>query len=129
MERQAPLLDVQELTLALPPGADRAHAVSGVSFTVMPGQITCLVGESGSGKSVCAQAAIGLLPRAINPAGGRILFGNQDLLLLPPAGWRAMRGRRISMVFQEPMTALNPAMQIGAQVAEMFEAHRLLAPA
>ena len=129
MEPTAPLLDVQDLTLALSPGADRAHAVSGVSFTVLPGQVTCLVGESGSGKSVCAQAAIGLLPRAITPAGGRIFFEGTDLLQTSPADWRAIRGTRIAMVFQEPMTALNPVMPIGAQVAEMFEAHALLSPA
>ena len=129
MEPTAPLLDVQDLTLALPPGADRAHAVSGVSFTVLPGQVTCLVGESGSGKSVCAQAAIGLLPRAITPAGGRILFEGTDLLRRSPADWRAIRGKRIAMVFQEPMTALNPVMPVGAQVAEMFEAHGLLSSA
>ena len=127
--RTAPLLEVVDLTLALPPGADRPHAVSGVSFTVMPGQVTCLVGESGSGKSVCAQAAIGLLPRAIAPEGGRILFEGRDLLRLSAADWRTIRGRRIAMVFQEPMTALNPVMPVGAQVAEMFEAHGLLSPA
>jgi peptide/nickel transport system ATP-binding protein len=126
VEPTAPLLDVQNLTLALPSGADRARAVSEVSFTVMPGRVTCLVGESGSGKSVCAQAAIGLLPRAIRPAGGRILFEGMDLLRLSSPDWRKIRGRRIAMVFQEPMTALNPVMPIGAQVAEMFEAHRLL---
>jgi len=128
VEPTVPLLDVQNLTLALPSGADRARAVSEVSFTVMPGRVTCLVGESGSGKSVCAQAAIGLLPRAIRPAGGRILFEGMDLLRLSSPDWQKIRGQRIAMVFQEPMTALNPVMPIGAQVAEMFEAHRLLSP-
>ena len=129
MDSAGPLLDVQDLTLRLPHAADRTYALSGVSFTVRPGRVTCLVGESGSGKSVCAQAAIGLLQRAITPAGGRILFEGRDLLRLSVPDWQAVRGRRIAMVFQEPMTALNPVMPIGAQIAEMFEAHGLLSPA
>ena len=124
----SPLVAVRELSLALPGGADRALAVSGVSFTVAAGELLCIVGDSGSGKSVCAQALMGLLPRAIRLAGGRIEFDGADLLHLAPAGWRALRGRRIAMIFQEPMTALNPVMRIGDQVAEMFEAHDLLTP-
>lgn len=124
----APLVAVQGLSLDLPLGGDRRQAVSDVSFSVAAGEVLCLVGESGSGKSVCAQALMGLLPASIRRAGGRILFDGVDLLDLPPAHWRTLRGRRIAMIFQEPMTALNPVMRIGDQVAEMFEAHGLLNP-
>ncbi len=122
----APLVEARGLTFALPPGADRAFAVSDVSFAVQRGEVLCLVGESGSGKSVCAQALLGLLPKAIVPAGGSLIFEGRDLFTLTADEWRAIRGSRIAMIFQEPMTALNPVMRIGEQIAEMFEAHDLL---
>jgi peptide/nickel transport system ATP-binding protein len=125
----APLLEVEGLTLALPGGGDRTFGVTEVSFSLRRGEILCLVGESGSGKSLCAQALMGLLPRSIRPAGGRIGFGGMDLLQLDAGTWRGLRGRRIAMVFQEPMTALNPVMRVGDQIAEMFEAHDTLGPA
>ena len=125
---KGPLATFEGLTLRLPPGADRPFAVSDVSFDVHAGEVVCLVGESGSGKSVCAQALMGLLPPSIVPTAGRILLDGADLLRLDSAGWRRVRGRRVAMVFQEPMTALNPVMRIGAQVAEMFEAHGLYTP-
>ncbi len=124
----APLLQFQGVTLALPAGADRAHAVSNVTFQVNAGEILCVVGESGSGKSVCAQALLGLLPDAIKPVEGAILFNGDNLLERTPEEWRAIRGRRIAMIFQEPMTALNPVMRIGDQIAESFEAHGMLTP-
>ena len=124
----APLVSVQSLSLDLPAGADRLQAITDVSFCLAAGEVLCIVGESGSGKSVCAQALMGLLPSAIRPAGGRITFDGLELLDLTPAQWRTIRGRRIAMIFQEPMTALNPVMRIGHQVAEMFEAHGLLMP-
>ncbi|HLG83336.1 MAG TPA: ABC transporter ATP-binding protein [Bradyrhizobium sp.] len=119
---------IKELKIALPAGADRAHAVDGVSFDLVPGKILCVVGESGSGKSMCAHALMGLLPDNVKPVSGEILFEGQDLLKLDATGWLALRGRHIAMVFQEPMTALNPLMRIGDQIAEMFEAHDLLSP-
>ncbi|WP_342364403.1 ABC transporter ATP-binding protein [Terrarubrum flagellatum] len=122
----APLVAIRNLSLTLPPGSDRKLAVSSVSFTVQPGEVLCVVGESGSGKSVCAQALMGLLPPTIRPAKGEILFEGRDLLKLDLASWRALRGQRIAMIFQEPMTALNPVMRIGDQIAEVFEAHDLL---
>ncbi|MBO1077033.1 ABC transporter ATP-binding protein [Roseomonas marmotae] len=124
----SPLVELRDLSLALPGGADRALGVSGVSFRLEKGEILCLVGESGSGKSLCAQALMGLLPRSIRPAGGRVEFEGRDLLSLDAEGWRELRGRRIAMIFQEPMTALNPVMRVGEQIAEMFEAHGLLTP-
>ncbi|KMO15907.1 ABC transporter ATP-binding protein [Methylobacterium platani] len=119
---------VRSLSLALPQGGDRANAVDGVSFDLVAGEILCLVGESGSGKSMCAHALMGLLPKAVRPVGGTIRLGDTDLLAQDEAGWRDTRGRRIAMIFQEPMTALNPLMRIGDQMAEMFEAHGMLAP-
>ncbi len=119
-----PVLDVQDLDIRLPAGADRALAVQGGSLRLMPGRTLCVVGESGSGKSMIANAIMGLLPRPhVEPVGGRILFDGMDLLTLSEARLRTLRGRRIGMVFQEPMTALNPVMRIGEQIAEVFDAH------
>ena len=77
---------------------------------------------------MCAHALMGLLPDTVTVAAGEILFEGRDLLKLDDDGWRDLRGRRIAMVFQEPMTALNPLMRIGDQMTEMFEAHGLLTP-
>ena len=118
-----PLLEVEGLTVALPPGADRPHAVSDVSFALDPGEILCVVGESGSGKSVSASAVMGLLPPALRPIAGRIGFDGADLLRTVPAAMRALRGARIGMIFQEPMTALNPLMRVGRQLAEVLQVH------
>ena len=120
------ILSVENLTLALPPGADRRYAVDNASFEMHAGQILCVVGESGSGKSMCASALMGLLPASVRPAGGRVMFDGRDLLTLDDHAWREIRGQRIAMIFQEPMTALNPAIRIGDQIAEAFEAHRRL---
>jgi peptide/nickel transport system ATP-binding protein len=122
----APVVRIRDLTIALPKGADRPHAVEGLNLDLEAGKILCVVGESGSGKSMSAYALTGLLPRALTPTAGTILFEGRDLLTLDEPAWRALRGRRIAMVFQEPMTALNPVMRIGDQIAEMFEAHNLL---
>ena len=124
----APILSIDSLTLALPAGADRAFAVENVSLTLYPRQILCVVGESGSGKSVCAYATMGLLPPNIRVTSGAIRFENRDLTKLPAAEWRALRGQRIAMIFQEPMTALNPVIRIGDQIMEAFEAHDVGTP-
>ena len=123
-----PAVSIKNLKLALPPGADRPYAVDDVSFELVPGKILCVVGESGSGKSMCAHALMGLLPDTIIREAGEIAYNDQNLLTLDDTGWLALRGRHIAMVFQEPMTALNPLMRIGEQIAEMFEAHNLLTP-
>jgi peptide/nickel transport system ATP-binding protein len=117
------ILSIEQLTLALPADADRAFAVEEVSLALYPRQILCVVGESGSGKTVCASAVMGLLPDTIRPVAGAIRFEGRDLLKLPAAEWRTLRGRRIAMIFQEPMTALNPVIRIGDQIMEAFEAH------
>ncbi|MBR0755475.1 ABC transporter ATP-binding protein [Bradyrhizobium jicamae] len=121
-------VSIKNLKLALPPGADRPYAVDDISFDLAPGKILCVVGESGSGKSMCAHALMGLLPDTIGREAGEIVYDGQNLLTLDETGWLALRGRHIAMVFQEPMTALNPLMRIGDQIAEMFEAHDLLTP-
>jgi peptide/nickel transport system ATP-binding protein len=117
------ILSIEQLTLALPADADRAFAVENISLALHPRQILCVVGESGSGKTVCASAVMGLLPDTIRPVAGAIRFEGRDLLKLPAAEWRTLRGRRIAMIFQEPMTALNPVIRIGDQIMEAFEAH------
>ena len=119
-----PVLQVQGLSIRLPQGGDRELAVSNVSFDLQPGKTLCVVGESGSGKSMIANAVMGLLPRPhVEPVAGKIQFGGQDLLQLSEEQLRALRGQRIGMIFQEPMTALNPVMRIGDQLAEVFDAH------
>ncbi|WP_110684909.1 ABC transporter ATP-binding protein [Salinicola aestuarinus] len=123
-----PLLRIERLALSLPQGADRLYAVDNVSYTLNPGEILCVVGESGSGKSMTANAVMGLLPQGVDVAQGRALFHGQDVLTLSEIEHRELRGRRIGMIFQEPMTALNPLMRVGEQIAEVFEAHGLLTP-
>ncbi len=123
-----PAVSIRDLRIALPPGAERAYAVDGISFDLKPGEIVCVVGESGSGKSMCAHALMGLLPGSVAIETGEILFEGNNLLALDEDGWRDLRGRRVAMVFQEPMTALNPLMRVGDQMMEMFEAHGLLSP-
>ncbi|MBN8896919.1 MAG: ABC transporter ATP-binding protein, partial [Rhodospirillales bacterium] len=119
------LLAIDDLTIALPQGADRPHAVDGVSLTLDPGEVLCIVGESGSGKSVSAGAVMGLLPPALKRVRGGITFEGRDMFALDAAGLRALRGARIGMIFQEPMTALNPLMRGGEQVAEVLAVHNV----
>lgn len=118
-----PLLSIQNLVLGLPVGADRKHAVDGVSFDVNKNEIVCLVGESGSGKSMTAHAILRLLPSKVKPLQGEIRFDGRNLLDLAPREIRTLRGNRIAMVFQEPLTALNPLQRVGAQVAEAIRIH------
>src|SRR5437660_6609427 len=118
-----PVLDVQGLTVRLPPGADRRHAVDNISFAVQPGEIVCMVGESGSGKSVTAHAIMGLLPREVAATAGRVLLDGDDLMKKSPGALRRLRGDRMAMIFQEPMTALNPVMRVGEQIAEVLAIH------
>jgi peptide/nickel transport system ATP-binding protein len=124
-----PLVQVANLSVALPPGADRPLAVEDVSLEIGRNQIVCIVGESGSGKSLTAHAMMGLLPRGVKAAGGRILFDGIDLLKEPPEAMRKRRGRDIAMIFQDPMAALNPVVAIGRQVAEQIRAHRAISEA
>ena len=118
-----PVLDIQGLTVQLPTGSDRPFAVENVSLSVNAGEIVCVVGESGSGKSVTAFSVMGLLPPELAPTAGRILLEGADLLTKTPAELQQMRGHRMAMVFQEPMTALNPVMRVGEQIGEVLEIH------
>ncbi len=125
-QAEAPILRVEGLTIGLPSGGDRDTAVRDVSFEVGRGEIVCLVGESGSGKSVIAQSVMGLLPRALPLKGGRILLQGEDITHAPLARLRELRATRMSMIFQEPMTALNPVMTCGDQIDEVLSQHTTL---
>jgi peptide/nickel transport system ATP-binding protein len=121
----APLLDIQHLTVVFDGGASAVTAVNDVSFQIAPGETLGLVGESGSGKSVTALAILRLLQPPGRIAGGQVLFEGRDLLALSEREMRAVRGARISLIFQEPMTALNPVMRVGDQIAEALTVHGL----
>ena len=123
------VLDVRGLTIALPSGADRVLAVDRAGFSVNASEIVCLVGESGSGKSVIAQATMGLLPAALRAAGGQVLLDGEDVLAASEARLRELRCTRMSMIFQEPMTALNPVMTCGDQIDEVLSTHTELSAA
>ena len=115
-EGQTPVLEIAGLSIALPGGGDRAFAVDDVSLSVGAGEIVCVVGESGSGKSVTAFSVLGLLARALKPVAGAIRLEGEDVLAATPQRLRALRGDRMAMIFQEPMTALNPVLTIGDQI-------------
>jgi ABC-type dipeptide/oligopeptide/nickel transport system ATPase component len=117
------ILNVDHLTVAFQGGDTPLVAVDDVSFGIAPGQTLGLVGESGSGKSMTALAILGLLPPQGRVTRGTITFQGRNLLTLPEPEMRAIRGAGISMIFQEPMTALNPVMRVGDQVAEALIVH------
>jgi peptide/nickel transport system ATP-binding protein len=121
------VLEIRDLSVALPAGAERAHAVSAVSFDLERGEMLCLVGESGSGKTVIAQSIMGLLPKTLRLAGGRMALEGEPLADASAARLRRLRGARMAMIFQEPMTALNPVMSCGAQLDELLRFHTRLA--
>jgi peptide/nickel transport system ATP-binding protein len=123
MAEAAAVLDLKGLTVRLPRGSDRPHAIEDITFSVGAGEIVCVVGESGSGKSVTAQAVMGLLPRELIASAGAARLEGEDMLQATPARLRDLRGTRMAMIFQEPMTALNPVMKVGDQIAEVLEIH------
>jgi ABC-type dipeptide/oligopeptide/nickel transport system ATPase component len=123
-----PILRVEDLQVQFdlrrrPP----VKAVDGISFQVRRGTVVGVVGESGSGKSMTANAVLRLIPRPGRITGGRIHFGGRDLLSLDEAAMRALRGKEIAMIFQNPMTALNPAFTIGRQMSDMLVWHEKIA--
>jgi peptide/nickel transport system ATP-binding protein len=120
---EAGVLSIDRLSIELPPGSDRKLAADQVSLSVARNEIVCLVGESGSGKSLVAYAAIGLLPGTVRAVGGNVWFEGTDLLTLSEPQLRRVRGERIAMIFQEPLSALNPVMRISDQIAEVLRFH------
>jgi peptide/nickel transport system ATP-binding protein len=120
---EAPALDIQGLSIALPRSAERGFAVENLSLQVRPQEIVCIVGESGSGKSVTALSIMGLLPRALKATHGAIDVGGENVLTASRARLRELRGNRIAMIFQEPMTALNPVLSVGNQIDEALQWH------
>ncbi|MBS0220847.1 MAG: ABC transporter ATP-binding protein [Proteobacteria bacterium] len=119
-----PLLKIEELRIALAGDGVAHNAVEDVSFEIGRGEAFGLVGESGCGKSITALAVMGLLRRPLSLANGRIVLDGRDIQGSSPAEWRRLRGSRIAMIFQEPMTALNPLSPVGKQIAEMFVLHK-----
>jgi peptide/nickel transport system ATP-binding protein len=121
-------LSVRGLTIRLPKGMERTHAVEDVSFDLRRGQILCVIGESGSGKSVTANTIMGLLPKAIGIAAGSIQLEGREIVGMGPEALRSLRGRVVSMIFQDPLSALNPLMTVGAQIDEAMLAHGIGTP-
>ncbi|WP_233509742.1 ABC transporter ATP-binding protein [Actinomadura craniellae] len=119
-----PLLEIEDLVVDFATDDGAVRAVDGAGYAVMPGETLGVVGESGSGKSVTALSALGLIKPPGRVVSGRVVFDGTDLRTLPPRELRRLRGGRIAMIFQDPMTALNPVMSIGAQLREALRLHR-----
>jgi len=118
------ILEIRDLSIALPAGSDRRFAVENVSLTLKRGEILCVVGESGSGKSVMTSAIMNDVAPRLKVTSGEVIFDGRDVLKLDDAELNKLRGARISMIYQEPMAALNPAIKVGLQVDEVFKLHR-----
>jgi peptide/nickel transport system ATP-binding protein len=118
------LLDVRGLKVEIQTPNGFLHPVRGVDFSVAPGETLAIVGESGCGKSLTALAIMGLLPRSARLTAERIALGGDSLLGLSERSWRKARGERIAVIFQDPMTALDPCYRVGAQMAEVLRQHR-----
>ncbi len=123
-DRKQPLLRVENLSIVFETGQRKVTAVDNISFEIQEGETFALVGESGSGKSISALSVIRLLPEAARISSGSIYFCNQDLLTLPEREMRDVRGSGISMIFQEPMTSLNPVVKVGRQISEVLIRHK-----
>jgi peptide/nickel transport system ATP-binding protein len=119
----APVLDVEDLRVQLRTPRGTAHVVNGLTYSVGPGETVAVVGESGSGKSVSVLALLGLLPQRVATVSGRALLQGEDLLTMPAERLRQVRGPGAGMVFQDPMTSLNPVLTIGKQIVEGLRAH------
>ncbi|HVN29146.1 MAG TPA: ABC transporter ATP-binding protein, partial [Candidatus Binataceae bacterium] len=118
------LLEVKSLRTSFFTDAGEVRAVDGVNFSVEPGKLMGIVGESGSGKTASVLSIMRLLPDSAKIVGGEILFEGRDLVKLPESEMRATRGAKIAMIFQEPMTSLNPVFTIGSQIAEAVRLHQ-----
>jgi len=123
----SPILEIKDLMVSLPPQADRPYAIKDITFQVNAGEIVCVVGESGSGKSVTSFTVMGLHDkRALTPVAGEILLQGENVLKASDAEIRRLRGEKMAMIFQEPMTALNPVVSVGDQIGEILEIHTKL---
>ena len=119
----APLLDVENLEVRFWTRRGTVHAVNGISFSLSPGETLGIVGESGCGKSVTALALMGILPRAGRVTAGTVRYGGRDLYTQSDSEWQRFRGKEIAMIFQDPMTSLNPVLTVGSQLREAIDAH------
>ena len=122
-EAPAPLLEVRGLSVSFRTHSGVLSAVEDVGFTLYPGDILGVVGESGSGKTVTVSSLVGLLPDNAEINGGEVVYGGRNLLELPEGELEGIRGREIAMVFQDPMTSLNPVMRVGRQITEALRIH------
>ena len=120
------VLSVERLSIDIGHGANPRRVVDELSFTLRAGHTLCIAGESGSGKSLSSLAIMGLLPKAAKVPGGAIIFDNRDLITLPERDLQLLRGKHIGMIFQEPMTSLNPLMTVGQQMDETLRRHEPL---
>ncbi len=118
-----PVLELRDLTVEIPTRGGIVRPVDGVSWTIAPGEILGVVGESGAGKSMTGNAVIGLLDPPARIASGRVLLNGERIDDAAPAAMRRIRGKRIGMVFQDPLTSLNPLLPIGEQIAETVRTH------
>jgi peptide/nickel transport system ATP-binding protein len=122
------LAEVRDLTVRFVTREATVHAVNGVSFSVQPGEVLCILGESGSGKSVTLRALMRLLPPRRTRIEGEVRIEGQDVLAMPPRALRDLRGGLVAMIFQEPMTALDPVYTIGRQIGEVVRRHARCGP-
>jgi peptide/nickel transport system ATP-binding protein len=122
------VLDVKGLTISIRTAKEPVHLVEDIGFSIGAGKTLCIVGESGSGKSITALALIRLLNKALSISGGSATLHGEDIFKLPEKAMRRVRGSAISMIFQEPMTSLNPAYTVGNQIIEAIQTHRHLSP-
>src|SRR5882672_3023529 len=122
-EQSIPLVEVRDLSVKFVSRDSSTRAVNGVSFTLAPGEVLCIIGESGSGKSVTLRALTRLLPPRQTQIDGQIRVGEHQILTMNEPQLRDIRGSKISMIFQEPMTALDPVYTIGEQIAETVMRH------
>jgi len=118
-----PLMQIEDLSISFKINDEWCRAVNGISFDVLPNETLCIVGESGCGKSITAMSLMKLLPSSAR-LGGKIKFGDQDILSLAERDLEQVRGSRIAMIFQEPMTSLNPVLTVGEQIAEPLVLHK-----
>jgi peptide/nickel transport system ATP-binding protein len=128
VQPKASVLSVDSLSIALPEGGDRPFAVENVSFEVRPNEVVCLVGESGSGKSMIAHAVLALLPKGVAIASGAVTVAGRNPLTLDRRALRSLRGGEAAMIFQEPLSSLNPLKRVGKQIEEMILAHQQPVP-